>query len=95
MFTLEHSNCVVPISKTFIGRMFIASVTVDVFETGRKHFVVLLECIPSYHLASSPPCQLAINLITYTPVLIYFSWILIHRHGTLQLKISPHMDIST
>ena len=73
--TSEQPDCVIPVSETVIVSTFIASVTVNVFETGRKRSVVPLQCFPSYHLASSPPCQqLAVNLVThilgYTPVFI-------------------------
>jgi hypothetical protein len=64
---------------------------VDVVETGRKKL-----CGASALLPFSPPGQqLAINHIThilsYTPVLIYFSRILIHRHGTLHLTLNLPM----
>jgi hypothetical protein len=42
---IEKTHC--------LGVACIASFTVDVCETDRKHFVVLAHCFPSYQLAFS------------------------------------------
>jgi hypothetical protein len=46
MYIEKNNHC--------LGVACIASFTVDVCETDRKHFVVLAHCFPSYQLAFSP-----------------------------------------
>jgi hypothetical protein len=47
-----------------VGNTFIASATVQVFETERKCLAVCVQCFHSYQLASSSLYQLACNLVT-------------------------------